>query len=403
LQKEVIILGRRLNINNMKNNWQKVKLGKVITVYKGKKVESFSGINLQGSKRFIQIDDLRNNNNLKYTNDHGIEVDKDDLIIAWDGANAGLIGYGLNGIIGSTLARLKIHWENIDTNYLGRYLQGQSKYLRSKSTGATIPHISKEVLTKLEIPLPSLEEQKRIVKVLDHADSLRQKRKQSIGLLDEYIKSIFLNMFGDPASNEKKWDKIPLSELLSKIESGRSPVCLNRHVEPGEWGVLKLGAITKCIYKPEENKALTDIETPNSSIEVKKGDVLFSRKNTYDLVAACAYVWETPPNLMLPDLIFRFVIKDKNALNPIYLQALLSFPSKRKIIQKLAGGAAGSMPNISKAKLIEQTIELPPIDLQNKFAEIVDKTESIKQKMLKQSGVLDTQFQSLMQKSFSSA
>jgi type I restriction enzyme S subunit len=207
-------------------------------------------------------------------------------------------------------------------------------------------------------------------------------------------------MFGDPVKNPNGWGRTRLSEVLLKIESGRSPVCLDRKVMPGEWGVLKLGAITKCIYNYAENKALPDAEKPNPDIEIRAGDILFSRKNTYDLVAACAYVWETPPKLMMSDLIFRLKLRDNNLINSIFLQALLSFPSKRKMIQKLAGGAAGSMPNISKAKLLEYKIEVPPYSFQNQFAEIVQKTKTIKQKMIHQSEELEIQFQALMQKAF---
>jgi type I restriction enzyme S subunit len=210
-------------------------------------------------------------------------------------------------------------------------------------------------------------------------------------------------MFGDPVKNPKGWKRIHLSEILLKIESGHSPVCLDRTAKLGEWGVLKLGAVTKCIYDSAENKALPDIEKPNPDIEIRAGDVLFSRKNTYELVAACAYVWETPPKLMMSDLIFRLVPRDKDSINSIFLQALLSFPSKRKMIQKMAGGAAGSMPNISKAKLLGHRIEVPPYILQNQFAEIVKKTESLKQKMLVQSEELENQFQALMQKAFKGA
>lgn len=279
------------------------------------------------------------------------------------------------------------------------HLSKKTLAYQNKTTGIINLQLDRYLLNeKLIVPL--IDEQKRIVHTLDQADSLRQRRKQAIDLLDEYQKATFHKMFGDPIINDKNWKRVKFSDLLLTIESGRSPVCLNRPTTNAEWGVLKLGAITKCIYKSYENKALTDKERPNPSLEVRPGDVLFSRKNTYELVAACAYVWDTPPRLMLPDLIFRFAIKDKNELNPIYLQSLLSNVTKRKSIQKLAGGAAGSMPNISKSKLLDQLIELPPINLQQQYAEIVTQTEILRQKMLVQTKELEHQFNALMQKSF---
>ena len=290
--------------------------------------------------------------------------------------------------------------ETLNTRYLFWFLEKYIEKLRKLSIGGVIKYIKLNNLTDPDIPLPPLEDQKRIVKILDQADDLRQKRKQAIELLDEYVKSVFLEMFGDPVSNPKGWDTLRMKNILLKIESGKSPKCLGRKANSGEWGVLKLGAITQCEYKPFENKALPSNEPPRRDIEVKKGDVLFSRKNTQDLIAACAYVWETPNHLMMPDLIFRLVIKNKEVLNPIYFQGLLSNTSKRKVIQSLSGGAAGSMPNISKTKLLEALVEIPPISLQNHYSKIVVKVESLKQKMIQQSQELDNQFQALMQKAF---
>jgi type I restriction enzyme S subunit len=335
-------------------------------------------------------------------------LEKEDILIVKDGATTGKVSFigddfqFQRASINEHLFKLSINRELALPKYVFWNLfssEGKKKILLD-FRGATVGGISRGFTKNIDIPLPSLEDQKQIVKILDTADALRQKRKLAITFLDDYIKSVFLNLFGDPVSNPKGWERVNLSEILLKIESGHSPVCLERSIEPGEWGVLKLGAITKCIYKSNENKALPDGEKPNPDIEIKSGDVLFSRKNTYELVAACTYVWETPPKLMMSDLIFRLVPRDKNSVNPIFLQKLLSFSTKRKIIQKLAGGSAGSMPNISKTKLLNIKIELPPISLQNQFADIIQKTETLKQSMQSQSAELETQFQSLLQSSF---
>ncbi|HCE43646.1 MAG TPA: hypothetical protein DET40_08865 [Lentisphaeria bacterium] len=266
--------------------------------------------------------------------------------------------------------------------------------------GANIANLKNEYINDLQIPLPPLDDQIRIAAVLTRAEKLIAKRKGSINALDEFLKSTFLEMFGDPVRNEKGWNRKPLSEILEKIESGWSPICLDRPALDGEWGVLKLGAVTKCIYDPLENKALPETESPEPSIEVHKGDVLFSRKNTYELVAACAYVWHTPPKLMLSDLIFRLVLRNEKSVNPIYLQALLSFSSKRKTIQKLAGGAAGSMPNISKSRLLLHLVECPSLPLQSQFANIAKKVEGIKYRYKQSLYELENLYGSLSQLAF---
>jgi type I restriction enzyme S subunit len=223
-------------------------------------------------------------------------------------------------------------------------------------------------LNKTLIPLPSLSEQRRIAEVLDRAEALRAKRRAAIAQLDTLTQAIFSDLFGDPATNPKEWPRVPLGELLTKIDSGWSPTCLDRPVTGDEWGVLKLGAVTWCEYNPAENKALPPNVAPDPGLEVQSGDLLFTRKNTYELVAACALVRATPPRLLMSDLIFRFRLRPDAKIDPCFFHQLLIYPTKRREMQKLAGGSAGSMPNISKARLQTTLIEMPPLSLQWEFA-----------------------------------
>ena len=232
---------------------------------------------------------------------------------------------------------------------------------RNMTGSAGQRRVPKHFLESLEIPLPPIAQQKRIAAILDKAEELRSLRRQALGALDAIAQSIFLEMFGDPTTNPKSWIRVRFSDLLSAIESGRSPNCLDRPVEDEEWGVLKLGAVTWCEYNPLENKALPSNEKPDLSLEVKPGDLLFTRKNTFELVAACALVRSTPPHLLLPDLIFRFRTKPNAPIDLCFLHQLLINPAKRREIQKLASGSASSMPNISKTKLETVLIEVPPL------------------------------------------
>lgn len=248
----------------------------------------------------------------------------------------------------------------------------------AQATGASYPAVSDRIVLDSEIPLPPLPEQRRIAAILDKADALRTKRREALAQLDRLAQSIFVEMFGDPVANAKNWPRHALGDLLSSIDSGWSPVCLERPAEGEEWGVLKLGAVTSCVYDFQANKALPPGVEPVPDIEVKPGDLLFSRKNTHELVAACAFVESTRPRLMMSDLMFRLQVRDENKLNKRFLHGLLTNPRKRAEVQKLAGGSAGSMPNISKAKLLALQIELPPIALQEEFASRVQKAGRMK-------------------------
>lgn len=171
-------------------------------------------------------------------------------------------------------------------------------------------------------------------------------------------------------------------------------------MQKDEWGVLKLGSITWCEYDPSENKALLPVVCHDPELEVKAGDLLFSRKNTYELVAACAFVYETPPRLQVRDLIFRFRLKPDAGLDPIYCQSLLVHPTKRRDVQKLASGSSGSMPNISKGRLEKLLIEVPPLSLQRHFAERVKATRKLVACQKRALTRLDALFASLQRRAF---
>jgi type I restriction enzyme, S subunit len=255
-------------------------------------------------------------------------------------------------------------------------------------------------LKRSQIILPPLDEQHRIAAILDKADALREKRRRAIAKLDTLLQSVFLEMFGDPVTNPKKWKRVKLNEILDSIDSGWSPNCLDRSAEKNEWGVLKLGAVTSCNYLENENKALPPGLTPKPELEVKSCDLLFSRKNTYDLVGACAFVFETRSKLMLSDLIFRLRLKDGHVVSPEFLWALLTHPGKRKQVQSLASGSAGSMPNISKSRLMNFQIELPPENLQSKFAAQVRAIQLLSNKLRVTQTCFNSLFFSLQQRAF---
>lgn len=288
----------------------------------------------------------------------------------------------------------------LDVRYLYFFLSTYMHKLREMSIGGVIKYIKLNYLTDVLVPFPPLPEQKRIAAILDKADSIRRKRQDAVRLTEELLRSVFLDMFGDPVTNPKGWNTCSLGEEVQKIESGWSPVCEEGQAEENEWGVLKLGAVTTCRYLDSESKALPAGISPRPDLEVKAGDLLFTRKNTYDLVAASALVYSTRPKLMLSDLIFRLKLKDDSAVISEYLWALLSSAGKRKQIQSLAGGSSGSMPNISKSKLMEQMIEVPPMALQNQYAKILHSNYSIRNKLEVAAESSDSLFNSLLQRAF---
>jgi type I restriction enzyme, S subunit len=270
----------------------------------------------------------------------------------------------------------------------------QAEYFKNSAPNAVVPIINKTNFGNYLIPVPPLAEQHRIVEILDQADTLRQQRRQADALSQRILPALFHQMFGD-----ERWPSKPLEKVLVSIQGGWSPVCDNRPAEKGEWGVLKLGAATYCDYRPTESKALMSDCEPRKELEVKTGDLLFTRKNTRELVGATAYVFDTPSQLMIPDLIFR-LIPDLSEVHPIFLWQALIQPNTRTGIRSLASGAAASMVNISRSKLLPFELPIPPLSLQNKFAEAA---KAIRQNLVSRSSsatTLETLFQTLLHRTF---
>lgn len=289
-----------------------------------------------------------------------------------------------------------------DSRYLLHYFGhcAASGKFASSSRGVGIFHLGRKALAEWPVPLPPIEEQRRIAAVLDAADALRAKRRQALAKLDTLTQAIFIDMFGDPVLNSHGWPVVHLGDVLARIDSGKSPVCHDRPAEPGEWGVLKAGAVTYCVFDDGQHKALPAGAPISQQLEVHSGDVLFSRKNTRDLVAACAYVHETRPGLLLSDLIFRLVVAEGAGVEPMFLQQLLIQPRQRSQVQRLAGGSAGSMPNISKVKLRTVTICRPPLALQEEFARRAQAVVANQRLANCSSSSLDELFLSLQQRAF---
>jgi type I restriction enzyme, S subunit len=281
-------------------------------------------------------------------------------------------------------------------------------YFKSKAFKYQIPNITKKsvnqasftvtALKELTLPLPPLEVQKQIAKTLDTAAELLAMRKQQLAELESLTKSTFYDMFGDPTINPMGWETVVLSNCLDKIESGWSPKCQDRPVNDEEWGICKLSAVTGGYYKEQENKAIFRGTEIDLTLQVNYRDLLFSRKNTLELVGSCAYVFDTTKKLMIPDTIFRLCTKDN--INKLYLWGLFNCQTFRPLIKTLATGTSGSMPNISKERLKGLEIPLPPNLRQTQFAQVVSKIEE--QKSLVKKAIEETQqlFDSLMYKYF---
>ncbi|MBA8847597.1 type I restriction enzyme S subunit [Yonghaparkia alkaliphila] len=265
----------------------------------------------------------------------------------------------------------------LDEKYLYWWLVSNKAALQRLGVGATFKEISKAIVSRVVIPLPPLPEQRRIASILDEARAVGRLADKQLESLSELRDALI-------ESAEASSDSIhrTVSSIIDRIDSGKSPVCEDREAREGEWGVLKLGAISSGTYRTDGNtKALREDTVPLTHLEVKAGDVLLSRKNTPELVGASAYVRHTRSRLLLPDLIFRLVVNADAGVIPAYLQAMLSAPRTRAKLRKVAGGSAASMSNISKARLSLVTVPVASLRVQEELVsslqQVVELTDAV--------------------------
>lgn len=278
--------------------------------------------------------------------------------------------------------------DNIDIDYLGFVLKQYN--VRPFVSGAVVKKITQKAARKMAVPLPPLEDQKRIVKILDQADSLRQKRKQAIALLDEYVKSVFLEMFGDPVSNPKGWKKVSLGQLgkldrgVSKHRPRNAPELLG-----GDHPLIQTGDVSKCdFYINKYHSSYSNIGLRQSK-KWPKGTLCIT------IAANIAKTGILGFEACFPDSVVGF-IPDDDKTNNEFIHYWFSF--FQKILEESAPESA--QKNINLKILRELKVALPPFELQADFCRSLRKIEFIKERMLQQSQELDTQFQALMQKAF---
>jgi type I restriction enzyme S subunit len=383
-------------IGNNVEVMQKIRLKDIVKISKGKKSIQVNSSNL----RYIQIGDLRNDNNLKYAEHSKSNVlcTKNDVLIAWDGANAGTIGYNLEGAVGSTLAKLVIN-ENykIFPDFLGRFLQTKSKSLRDNCSGATIPHISKSELENLEIPLPSLPTQQKIAEILDTADQLCQYNKQLIEKYDALTQSLFLEMFGDPLRNEKGFLKSTVGEQCFVKGGKRVPKEDNLVKENTGYPYIKAGNIKKGkVTTKNLEYLLPETREKLKRYIVNEGDVCITVVG-----ANIGDIGIVPNELHLANLTEnanKLLIKDIDKLHGFYLATYLQMDFVQTSIS--AKTMAVGVPKLALFRIEQIELLLPPLSLQTQFAERIQMIETQKQQAQESLAKSEDLFQSLLQRAF---
>ena len=279
----------------------------------------------------------------------------------------------------------------VDISYLAYAMEymNLSKYF----SGATIPHIYFKDYQKETLPLPPLDEQRRIAATLDKVSDFISKRRQQLDKLDELVKARFVEMFGDPATNPKGWDKGTIRDVVTEVKYGTSKPA----VEGGTYKYLRMGNITY-----DGHLDLTDlkyIDVPESELDkctVKKGDVLFNRTNSKELVGKTC-VYNLDETMVIAGYIIR--VRVNNRVLPEYLSAVLNSSYGKKTLAEMCKAIVGQA-NINAQELQNIQIVIPPLELQYEFLKVIQKIEKINLPISRSLEKLQTLKKALMQEYF---
>lgn len=239
------------------------------------------------------------------------------------------------------------------------------------SVGSLSPTVNWRDLRELRFRLPSLERQRELAELLWAGEGLKSTYRRLLFACDEQVKSRFVEMFPPGRYAEEK-----LGDCLEQVVAGVNVNGQQRPIQPGEYAVLKISAVTKGYFKSDEYKVIDNPDAVTRMVFPRKGDLLFSRANTREMVGATAIVDADYDNLFLPDKLWRLDFKPE--VLTIYAKSFLQLGSTRHVLSSLATGTSGSMYNISMKKLRGVMMPLPPIGLQEEFAAFVaqvDKSE----------------------------
>ena len=242
----------------------------------------------------------------------------------------------------------------------------------AKGQGSTFPAIGQRDLKSLRIPLPPLDEQRRIVDILNRAAKIERLRARAQERLREFIPALFVRMFGDPVENPHGWDVALLGEVIEGLQAGKN---VKAGTRAARFRILKVSAVTEGDFDPSMSKPSPDNYVAPSHHHVRVGDLLISRANgTPAYVGATAMVEHEVPGVLLPDKLLRFVWREHSLVEPRFVHGLLQTPAMRNVIGEMASGI--SMKNISQAKLKTLPVLVPPLDLQRRYTQLVETARS---------------------------
>ena len=300
------------------------------------------------------------------------------------------------GIATTELIPLRPNKDVVDARYLAHYLRshGFVSQASNQVAGANLPRVAMNWFWQHEVPLPTLSEQRRIVELLDQADALRRLRREADAKAARILPTLFMKMFGDPATNPMRWPSCTLGDVLLSADYGSSTrasdegkgLPLIRMSNVGYDGSLLLDSL----------KYVELNEAEAEKYRLHADDILFNRTNSLDLVGKTG-IWDGGLDAVVASYFIRMRV-DRSKLEPTFLWAFMNSRFMKRVLRATARGAIGQA-NINTNELRAFPLYVPPLTLQKEF---VNRACAIKQVLPALAIVsdLDEMFKVLLQKAF---
>ena len=371
----------------MKEGWEVKKLGEVATYINGYAFKPAqwgdSGVPIIRIQNLNNSDALHNYYDGEIPNKYVVEYG--DILISWS-ASLGVYEWkGQRSYLNQHI--FKVVFDKIDINkYFLKYaVSGKLAEMLKDAHGATMKHVVKKDFDNTKIIYPPLPEQSRIVEELDLLSNIIEKKRKQLSELDNLAQSIFYDMFGDPVTNEKGWEVKTLGQIAN-FKNGVNFQKVDNGFEHLFLSVSDFKDNIKLTQKSDFSVILVN-EPIDEDYLLLDDDIVFVRSNgSKSLVGRNVIVYTNGEKITYSGFCIRCRIMLENLL-PIYVNNLLSSYSIKLLIKNLGRGA--NISNLNQTMLSSVPIILPPLSLQQLFAQKIEAIE--KQKALIKQSIAETE------------
>ena len=329
-------------------------------------------------------------------------VNNGDILIAMSGATVGKTGRYQNerkALLNQRVCSI-LPKENVEKDYLYYFCLSPlfRRQIQENAFGCAQPNISGKQIEEFAINVPNIQEQKNAVDLFEKISDVIALRKHQLDELDNLIKSQFVEMFGDPVRNDKKWERLACKKLASKIGSGATPKGGNSSYKEEGISLIRSMNVYNNTFQMKDLAFIDDEQAKKlDNVTVEKDDVLLNI--TGASVARCCIV----PEELIPARVNQHVsiIRCKqDKVNPIFLSNMLTNDSYQKLLWSIATSGGATREALTKQQVEDLEVIIPTKELQQQFATFVQQVDKLKFEIQKSLDETQTLFDSLMQQYF---